>query len=64
VAPNEAVVKKIVDKGIVAPLDFRQPPDLEATPDAGLQLEFLYGYRGRDTRDNLRYNANGEIVFT
>ena len=29
-----------------------------------MQLEFLYGYRGHDTRGNLRYNADGDVVYS
>lgn len=34
-----------------------------APPQRNLQLEFVFGYRGFDTRDNLFYLQNGEIVY-
>ena len=34
-----------------------------ALPDAQLELEFVHGYRCHDTRNNLRYTADGEIVY-
>lgn len=32
-------------------------------PDSRLQLEWVYGYRGHQCRNNLYYNANGEVVY-
>lgn len=32
-------------------------------PDASLELEYAYGFRSRDVRNNLRYNADGEFVY-
>ena len=34
-----------------------------AAPDATLQLEYIYGYRCHDARNNLRYSLNGNIVY-
>ena len=28
-----------------------------------LDITYVYGYRSYDTRDNLRYNAQGEVVY-
>lgn len=39
--------------------DVRAPQD---SPDAELKLEWVYGYRGRDARNNL-YNLSGEAVY-
>eukprot|EP01022_Parablepharisma_sp_SALTPOND_P009431 TRINITY_DN1391_c0_g1_i1.p1 TRINITY_DN1391_c0_g1~~TRINITY_DN1391_c0_g1_i1.p1 ORF type:complete len:2151 (-),score=139.11 TRINITY_DN1391_c0_g1_i1:21-6473(-) len=36
--------------------------DAEA-PDANLTLDYVYGYRCDDTRNNVRYNKGGEIVY-
>lgn len=33
------------------------------TPENDLQLDFAYGYRGHDTRQNAVYNARGRIVY-
>jgi len=36
--------------------------DREA-PDASLQLEYVYGYRCHDVRNNLRYTADDKILY-
>ena len=33
------------------------------SPDANLELEYIHGYRIIDTRNNLRYNKEGDIVY-
>ena len=38
------------------------PRDAEE-PDASLDLEFVYGYRCHDVRNNLRYLDDEQIVF-
>jgi len=32
-------------------------------PDATLELEYIYGYRCHDARNNLRYNHEGKLVY-
>jgi len=32
-------------------------------PESVLDLEYVYGYRSFDTRNNLRYTADGLIVY-
>lgn len=32
-------------------------------PDSHLQLEWVYGYRGHQCRNNLFYTASGEVVY-
>lgn len=32
-------------------------------PDAALELEYIYGYRCHDARNNLRYTEEGKIVY-
>ena len=32
-------------------------------PEADMALEWVHGYRAFDCRNNLRYTANGEIVY-
>ncbi|ESN91899.1 hypothetical protein HELRODRAFT_153202, partial [Helobdella robusta] len=32
-------------------------------PNAHLNLEWVYGYRGHQCRNNLYYNKNGELVY-
>ena len=35
----------------------------QSAPAANLELEWVHGYRAFDCRNNLRYTANGEIVY-
>ena len=39
------------------------PPVPNTAPNMNLDIEYVYGYRSYDTRDNVRYNANGEVVY-
>ena len=32
-------------------------------PDASIDLEYIYGYRSHDVRNNLRYTSEGKIVY-
>ena len=32
-------------------------------PEASLELEYVYGYRCHDSRNNLRYTASGKILY-
>lgn len=41
-------------------LDMDPPPD---PPEEKLQLEWVYGYRGRDCRNNLYVLSSGEIIY-
>ena len=36
--------------------------DLQA-PDASIELDYIYGYRCHDVRNNLRYTIEGKIVY-
>ena len=36
--------------------------DAEA-PESNLSLEYIHGYRCDDTRNNIRYNKAGEVVY-
>ena len=35
----------------------------KTAPDCHLQLEWVYGYRGHQCRNNLYYTATGEVVY-
>jgi hypothetical protein len=32
-------------------------------PAASLQIDYIYGYRGFDTRNNLKYSSRGELLY-
>ena len=41
-----------------------QPDKTEGTiPDADLELEYVYGYRCHDTRNNIAYALNGDLIY-
>jgi hypothetical protein len=46
---------------IVAPS--APPPAITTRPKVRLDLEWVYGYRGFDARDNVRYNDADGIVY-
>lgn len=46
---------------VVEPAD--HPPVVKEKPDAGLELEYVYGYRSSDAKQNLYYNADGNLVY-
>jgi len=53
-------------KGVVmhsVPSDYKPSPHESKEPDANLELEFIHGYRCHDTRNNLRFTINGDIVY-
>ncbi len=52
ISPAKIVVKDLQER----------PGDAES-PEANLELEYIHGYRCGDTRNNLRYNKAGDIVF-
>ena len=35
----------------------------KTAPDSQLRLEWVYGYRGHQCRNNLFYNANKDLVY-
>ena len=52
--------------GVVAnsqPDGYRPSKRDGAAPDATLELEYVYGFRSHDCRNNLRYTANGKIIY-
>ena len=53
-------------KGVVdnsRPSAYKPSPRDGAAPDATLNLEYIYGYRCHDARNNLRYTASGKVVY-
>ena len=57
VKPWEGVVKNSV------PSNYKPSKSETNPPDACLQLEYIHGYRCHDSRNNLRYNNLGEVVY-
>lgn len=45
------------------PDNFKYPADNKAPPKATLELEYVYGYRVKDCRNNLRYLKSGDLVY-
>lgn len=45
------------------PNNFKKSSGDGKAPDASLELEYVYGFRSGDVRNNLKYTADGEFVF-
>jgi len=45
------------------PSDYKPSKGESDAPEATLDLEYVYGYRCHDTRNNLRYNKDGDVVY-
>lgn len=45
------------------PTNFIEPKDLDDSPNANMNLEWIYGYRSKDCINNLKYTKLGEIVY-
>ena len=45
------------------PTNYKPSREAGAAPEATLELEYVYGYRCEDARNNLRYSKNGNVVF-
>lgn len=45
------------------PSDYKPRPGESNPPEASLQLDYVYGYRCHDCRNNLKYGPTGEIVY-
>jgi Ca2+-binding EF-hand superfamily protein len=46
-----------------APSGYKASQKDSAAPDANLELEYIYGYRCHDVRNNLRYTADGSKLI-
>jgi microtubule-associated protein-like 6 len=52
------------ERAIREPSGFIKPPlNYDKAPNARLELDYVYGYRVNQCRNNLRYLASGEIVY-
>lgn len=53
--------KGVIDHSV--PSDYK-PSKLDgAEPDANLKLEYVYGYRCHDVRNNLRYTNDDHFIY-
>lgn len=43
--------------------DDKDVPKRINPPNQKLEINYVYGYRSYDTRSNLKYNINSEIVY-
>ena len=46
-----------------APSDYKAPKGPCSEPKASLSLEYVYGYRAKDMKNNCRLLKNGKIVY-
>ena len=62
---HQIVVKKPWLETIKSAVPGRYIPQIDDAdaPEANLELEHIYGYRCHNVRNNLRYTANGNIVY-
>lgn len=42
---------------------YKDPLNQSKEPPIKLELEYVHGYRAKDCRDNIKYLANGNIVY-
>lgn len=45
------------------PSSYKMEKGEDTVPDSYLQLDYIHGYRCHDTRNNIRYAPNGELVY-
>jgi WD40 repeat protein len=48
---------------VYPPKDWVPSPDSKKLPSQSLELEYIYGYRGHDCRDNLFYTSDTTVVY-
>jgi len=46
-----------------APDGYKAPKGKPSEPIQNLELEYIYGYRCHDVRNNLRYTSDGKLVY-
>ena len=61
--PNSRLAYWPCAPNIFAPDGYTRESDALAPPLENLKLEFVYGARAHDARDNVFFNAKGEIVY-
>lgn len=45
------------------PSNYKPSKNTSYDPDANLDLEYVFGYRCHDTRNNLRYSSDSKLVY-
>lgn len=53
--------KGVVDNSV--PSSYKKSKNDMLGPDATLELEYVFGYRCHDTRNNLRFSKDGKVVY-
>eukprot|EP01114_Cavostelium_apophysatum_P005619 TRINITY_DN1680_c0_g1_i2.p1 TRINITY_DN1680_c0_g1~~TRINITY_DN1680_c0_g1_i2.p1 ORF type:complete len:1023 (-),score=268.98 TRINITY_DN1680_c0_g1_i2:52-3120(-) len=48
---------------VYPPTNYSPSRNAKRPPSQTLELEFVYGYRGYDCRDNLHFNKDGHLIF-
>jgi hypothetical protein len=48
---------------VLEPTEWNQPENMEFAPDESVRLEFVYGFRGRDSLSTLKYTESS-VVFS
>jgi hypothetical protein len=48
---------------IKEPTNYKPIRNAEKAPNITLTLEYAYGYRAKDCRNNIRYLPSGEIIY-
>ena len=46
------------------PAGFKAPAGASYPTEANLRLKYAHGYRCKDSRGNVKYSADGNIVYT
>lgn len=47
---------------IFPPSGFKETKDMSSPPDENLQIEWAFGYRAFDCRQNLKYTAKPDVI--
>lgn len=48
---------------LLQPSDYKPTKGESNPPCAHLDIDYVHGYRCHDTRNNIKYNSNGEIIY-
>lgn len=50
---------------IKAPIGHKYNPEEQSkAPNADLEIDYVFGYRAKDCRNNIKYLKNGNIAYT